>query len=192
MQKTEGPYTHLFDGVRTREIRLQFLEETYEQARAAIEACGWDADWGHDAYLIIFAHGLAQIRAQLDQQQAETANQTTASEIERLRGEWMATSAQYAVMKFRTYTLTQENQRLRWSLTACERQLQLAEHRLNLFRAETQALKTQCLAAAQSGSAAAEATPSMAHADVLPMPSAEGRIRVWLQQLWARIRGSAA
>ncbi len=178
-------YAHLFDGVATRVIELHLLEETYRQARALIETQGWDAAWGEDAYLIIFAHGLAYLRAELAR---DDALESQTAEDARLRAEWMATEAQYAVMKFRAYTLTQENQRLRWSLTAAERQLALAEHRLKLFREETRRLKAQ-LAAAQAP-AAREAgepgEPAGAPRTARGARPTAGRLRT----LWARLRGS--
>jgi hypothetical protein len=177
-------YAHLFDGVATRVIELRLLEETYQQAQALIDAQGWSAVWGDDAYLIIFAHGLAYLRAELAR---ASAPEDSTAEDARLRSEWMATEAQYAVMKFRAYTLTQENQRLRWSLTAAERQLELAEHRLKLFREETRRLKAQ-LAAAQAPAAREPGELGESAVRARTADSAR-RTEGWLRTLWARFRG---
>ena len=186
MAEARALYAHLFDGVRTRELRLRMLEETYQQARAVIAAQGWEAAWGEDAYLIIFAHGLAYVRGELAREPPGAPDDALRAECERLRGEWMAAEAQYAVMKFRAYTLTEENQRLRWSLTACERQLALAEQRLAQFRADERALKAQLAARAQQGATAVQEGSAAG-----PAPQAgRGRER-WLGRLWRRLWGSA-
>jgi hypothetical protein len=185
MAEARAPYAHLFDGVRTRELRLRMLEETYQQARAAIAAQGWEAEWGEDAYLIIFAHGLAYVRGELARELPDATDDALRAECERLRGEWMAAEAQYAVMKFRAYTLTEENQRLRWSLTACERQLALAEQRLAQFRADERALKAQLAAQARPQ----EPTPLQEQRVAEPAPQ-EGRGRGhWLGRFWQWLRG---
>jgi len=182
-------YAHLFDGVATREVRLRLLEETYEQARALIEAQSWAETWGEDAFLIIFAHGLAYLRAELAREHGPGADDM--DETARLRGEWMAAEAQYAVMKFRAYTLTEENRRLRWSLTAAERQLALAEQRLAQFRSEVQVLKAQL--AAQPSNAAI--SPMCSSGGPAPAPVVAPHDHhaggTWLRQLWCRLTNRA-
>ncbi len=187
----EEQYAHLFDGVRAREVTLRLLEETYEQARATIAAQGWDADWGDDAYLVIFAHGLARVRDALRQARAGVAAKPT-DELGRLRGEWMASEAQYAVMKFRAYTLTEENKRLKWSLTACERQLALAERRLALFREEARALKAALAARDQAAPIDGGAAAPTAEPTIATRPGQNGRADHWLRRVWRRLTAGEA
>ncbi|HLI28640.1 MAG TPA: hypothetical protein VKZ60_16345 [Chloroflexota bacterium] len=177
----DEPYAHLFDGVAAREVRLRLLEETYQQARALIDAQGWAEAWGEDAFLIIFAHGLAHLRAELAREHDQ--GQGPADEMARLRAAWMAAEAQYAVMKFRAYTLTEENRRLRWSLTAAERQRALAEQRLTQLRGEVRALKEELAA----GPAVASAVPAPAPAALSPATaSPPAPLGTRLRQLWRR------
>lgn len=53
-------YEGLFEGIKTRTVEMKLLAETYEQAVELAEVNGWPPE---EALLTIFAHGLAQLRA---------------------------------------------------------------------------------------------------------------------------------
>ena len=99
-------YEGMFDGVKTRTVEIKLLEETYQQALELAESNGWPPE---EALLTIFAHGLAQLRA---------AAATDGPDGDSLRAELMRLEGMYSVMKFRAFTLTEENQRMRMALTA--------------------------------------------------------------------------
>jgi hypothetical protein len=99
----------------------------------------------------------------------------------------MAGEAQYAVMKFRAYTLTEENKRLKWSVTACERQLALAERRLALFREEEAALRAELATREQATLTLPQAAPTSVEPATAPQPAPNGRADPWLQRVWHRL-----
>jgi len=128
----EDMYDDLFEGVKTRTVELELLEETYQQALQLAESNGWPP---REALLTIFAHGLAHLRAD-----ALEASENNVDE-DALQRRLMRLDGMYAVMKFRAFTLTEENQRMRMALAAYETEYGGMKRLVDRLRAELEEAK---------------------------------------------------
>ncbi len=105
-------YTDLFAGTSVRAVELKLLEETYQRVMELAQANGWPEE---EALLTVFAHGLAALQG--ERQQIEGND-----DVESLRRQLSSLDGMYSVMKFRTFTLTQENQRMAMALSAYQQE----------------------------------------------------------------------
>lgn len=105
-------YADLFEGTGRRTVELKLLEETYQRAMELAQANGWPEE---EALLTVFAHGLATLQGEW--QKAEGSD-----DVESLHRRLMSLDGMYSVMKFRTFTLTQENQRMAMALAAYQQE----------------------------------------------------------------------
>lgn len=126
------------DGVRR--CALALLAETYDAARALIAEQGWPEDEG---LRIVFAYGLAFLRAERELARLQRDDGDLAREVERLIRMVMRLESQYAVMKFRVFELEQENQTLRLNVAGLRGENELAHVRLARFRADEERLRTE-------------------------------------------------
>lgn len=124
-------YTDLFDGTRVRTVNLELLEESYQRAMKLALANGWPED---EALLTVFAHGLATLT--FEGREAEGHD-----DVESLRRRLMSLDGMYSVMKFRTFTLTQENQRMAMALSAYQQEHPALMRLVERLRAELEDAK---------------------------------------------------
>jgi chromosome segregation ATPase len=132
------PPRHAEPADTIRRCTLTLLVETYEAARALIAEQGWPEDEG---LRIIFAHGLAFLRAERELARLHHAGGDLAREVERLIGLVMQLEGQYAVMTFRVFELQQENQTLRLNVAGLRGENELAHARLARYRADEERLR---------------------------------------------------
>lgn len=172
----------LFEGVREREVRLRMLEETYRSAATLIREHGWEDAWGEDAWLIIFAHGLAYLRAEQERAGHAAAGSSGGQDPDDLRRRLMECEGKYAVMKFHAFTLGRDKRALEMQATGLRGEHELAMERLTRFREDEERLRAE-LARLKAENAALRAQLE-ADGESEPQPAGRTKGRWWA--IWAR------
>lgn len=134
------PPSHAEPADAVRRCALALMAETYDAARALIAEQGWSEDEG---LRIVFASGLAFLRAERALARLNRDGGDLAREVERLIRMVMQLESQYAVMKFRVFELEQQNQTLRLNVAGLRGENELARVRLARFRADEARLRAE-------------------------------------------------
>ena len=165
-------YAELFEGTSVHTVELKLLEETYQRAIELAKANGWPEE---EALLTVFAHGLATLQGEW--QQAEGSD-----DVESLRRRLSSLDGMYSVMKFRTFTLTQENQRMAMALSAYQQEHPALMRLVERLRSE--------LEDAKHASRPAEANQAQSLPQALPSNSATHGPFGWLHSLLSALLSS--
>ena len=130
----------LQEGVSVKTVQLEILEEGYQSAMSLAESNGWPEP---DALRIIFANGLAFLtgEASLSKVQRTDLPQEALEDMNRVVRQLLEESSRYASLKFKAYRMSQDNQVLSMREAGLRGELDLAKHRLMLFRQDEEALK---------------------------------------------------
>jgi regulator of replication initiation timing len=171
----------LQEGVSVKTVQLEILEEGYQSAMSLAESNGWPEP---DALRIIFANGLAFLtgEASLSKVQRTDLPQEALEDMNRVVRQLLEESSRYASLKFKAYRMSQDNQVLSMREAALRGELDLAKHRLMLFRQDEEALKQRLSALEQDNTALRQRLATLE-----PAPSQGGDLpparRVWLTRL---------
>ncbi|MEW6232229.1 MAG: hypothetical protein AB1566_07945 [Chloroflexota bacterium] len=130
---SEELYAQLFEGTKRVAITIEILEETYQEAERLIQENGW----GEEGLRIIFAHGLGYLKGQ------EIGKGLATSDTDILLKRFMDVDSMYAVMKFRAFTLAQDNQILGFNVSGLRGQVDLSHAVLAKQREEIATLKAE-------------------------------------------------
>jgi len=130
----------LQEGVSVRTVQLEILQETYQSAMSLAESNGWSEA---EALRIVFANGLAFLAAEasLSKIQRSDVPQEALEDMNRVVRQLLEESSRYASLKFKAYRMSQDNQVLSMREAGLRGELDLAKHRLMLFRQDEEALK---------------------------------------------------
>ena len=130
----------LQEGVSVRTVQLDILEETYQSAMSLAEGNGWSEA---EALRIVFANGLAFLAAEasLSKVQRSDVPQEALEDMNRVVRQLLEESSRYASLKFKAYRMSQDNQTLSMREAGLRGELELAKHRLTLFRQDEEVLK---------------------------------------------------
>jgi hypothetical protein len=136
----EAERRSLQEGVSLRTVQFEMLEETYQQAAALAKRNGWTEE---GALLIVFSNGLALLNGEASLTRIQRADlpQEVEDELNRLLRQVQEESSRSAVLKFRAYRMSQDNDALSMREAALRGELKLATYRLTLFRQDEAALK---------------------------------------------------
>jgi len=127
----------ILERTRTREITVSILEETYQQGEELIQENGW----GDEGWRIILAHGIGSLRSR-DRFMAMEDRARLIHQLAELE-------SMYAVMKFRAYMLTKDNQTLTFNVNGLRAQVDTSSIVLESQRREIAALKAEIAALQQ-------------------------------------------
>jgi hypothetical protein len=130
----------LQEGVSARAVQLELLEETYQAALSLAEDNGWSET---DALRAIFVNGLAFLagEASLSRIQRSDLPQDALEDLNRVVRQLLEESSRYASLKFKAYRMSQDNETLSMRESGLRGELELAKHRLTLFRQDEEILK---------------------------------------------------
>lgn len=130
----------LQEGVSVASVQLEILEETYRSAVSLAESNGWSEA---DALRIIFANGLAFLTGEacLSKIQRSDLPQEVLEDLNRVVRQLLEESSRYASLKFKAYRMSQDNEVLSMREAGLRGELDLAKHRLKLFRQDEEILK---------------------------------------------------
>jgi hypothetical protein len=171
----------LQEGVSRKTVQLEILEETYRQIMSLAESNGWSEA---DALRIVFDSGLAFLtgEASVSRIQRSDLPQEVLDDLNRTVRQLLEESSRYASLKFKAYRMSQDNEALSMREAGLRGELELAKHRLSLFRRDEEALK-QRLAALEHENTALRQRVAMLE----PVPPQEGRPpsrrQLWLRRL---------
>jgi hypothetical protein len=171
----------LQEGVSVRTVQLEILGETYQSAMSLAESNGWSEA---DALRIVFANGLAFLAAEasLSKVQRSDVPQEAVEDMNRVVRQLLEESSRYASLKFKAYRMSQDNEVLSMQEAALRAELDLAKHRLMLFRQDEEALKQRLSELEQDNTALRQRLAALE-----PAPSQGGDPppgqRVWLSRL---------
>jgi hypothetical protein len=174
----------LQEGVSVRTAQLEILEETYQSAMSLAESNGWSEA---EALRIVFANGLAFLAAEasLSKIQRSDMPQEALEDLNRVVRQLLEESSRYASLKFKAYRMSQDNQVLSMREAGLRGELELAKHRLTLFRQDEEALKQRLSALEQENTVLRQRLATLE-----PAPSQGGDLppprRVWLSRLLPR------
>ena len=177
----EDERKRLQEGVSVREVQLEILEETYQSAMSLAESNGWSE--AH-ALRTIFASGLAFLDGEASLAKIERSDlpQEALEDLNRVVRQLLEESSRYASLKFKAYRMSQDNQALSMREAALQGELELAKHRLMLFRQDEEALKQRLSALEQENAVLRQRLATLE-----PAPSQGGDLppprRVWLSRL---------
>lgn len=177
----EDERKRLQEGVSVREAQLEILEETYQSAMSLAESNGWSEA---EALRIVFANGLAFLAGEASLAKIERSDlpQEALEDVNRAVRQLMEESSRYASLKFKAYRMSQDNQVLSMREAALRGELDLAKHRLMLFRQDEEALKQRLSAVEQDNTVLRQRLATLE-----PAPSQGGDAppprRVWLSRL---------
>lgn len=132
---SEELYPQLFEGTKRVAITIEILEETYQEAERLIQENGW----GEEGLRIIFAHGLGYLKGQGIAKGLAAGDTDTRTLLKR----FMDVDSMYAVMKFRAFTLAQDNQVLGFNVSGLRGQVDLSHAILAKQRQEIATLKAE-------------------------------------------------
>lgn len=163
----------LQEGVSARAVQLEVLEEAYRSALWLAEANGWSEA---DALRIVFDSGLAFLtgEASVSKIQRSDLPQQVLDDLNRVLRQLQEESSRYASLKFKAYRMSQDNETLTMRESGLRGELELAKHRLALFRRDEEGLK-QRLTALE----AENATLRQRLASVEGEPTGEATPRRW-------------
>jgi len=171
----------LQEGVSVKTVQLEILEETYQSAMLLAESSGW---FEAEALRIVFANGLAFLAGEASLAKIERSDlpQEALEDVNRAIRQLMEESSRYASLKFKAYRMSQDNQVLSMREAGLRGELDLAKHRLMLFRQDEEALKQRLSALEQDNTALRQRLATLE-----PAPSQGGDLpparRVWLTRL---------
>jgi hypothetical protein len=174
----------LQEGVSVRTVRLEVLEETYQSAVSLAETNGWPEP---DALRIVFANGLAFLAAEASLAKIERSDlpDEALEDLNRTVRQLLEESSRYASLKFKAYRMSQDNQVLSMREAGLRGELDLAKHRLMLFRQDEEALKQRLSGLEQENTALRQRLATLE-----PAPSQGGDLppprRFWLARLLPR------
>ncbi len=136
----EAERRSLQEGVCLKTVQFDMLEDTYRQAAALAKRNGWTED---EALLIAFCNGLAFLNGEASLARIQRADlpQQVEEELNRLLRQVQEESSRSAVLKFRAYRMSQDNEALSMREAGLRGELKLATYRLTLFRRDEAALK---------------------------------------------------
>ena len=133
-RKSRGMYADLFAGAETVEAELIVAPETLARAEDLARAEGWTEEWGQDALLVVFAHGLSLA---LREREADAINPDDVASVEaareRARERLMGLEGRYATLRFRLFELRHNARVLGWRITALQIEEDGLRRRLELF-----------------------------------------------------------
>jgi len=101
----DGEAVITFAGCATRDVTISLLEETYRRAQVLGQANGWTEE---ECLRIVFAYGLSYLENQQMVQAVNRGDADVRAELDRMTALYLDASAQYAVMKFRAFTVTRD------------------------------------------------------------------------------------
>lgn len=138
--KSEGRemYADLFTGMESDAVQMSLSKDVLDQARKLAEENGWSEE---EALPIIFANGLFYLLGRQRLAGLDGHDPDLAAEVRRLTAELMDIQSKYAVIKFRAFTLQQDNQALEFQNTALRVENGMAVSRLDKFREDEEALR---------------------------------------------------
>lgn len=143
-RKSRGMYADLFEGASALDAPLEVAPTTLEAAGHLTEAQGWAAEWGEDARLVVFAHGLALA---LREREGDVVDPTDATSVraayEQARGRLMGLEGRYTTLRFRLFELRHNNRVLGWRITALRIEARGMRNRLELFREDRARLEEE-------------------------------------------------
>jgi hypothetical protein len=171
----------LQEGVSARAVQLEVLEEAYQSAMSLAEANGWSEA---DALRIVFANGLAFLiaEASLSKIQRSDVPEEVLEDLNRVVRQLLEESSRYASLKFKAYRMSQDNQTLSMREAGLRGELELAKHRLMLFRRDEETLKQRVSALEEKNTQLREKLASVEPA--LPLgQEAKPKRRAWLSRL---------
>jgi hypothetical protein len=171
----------LQEGVSVREVQLEILEETFQSAMLLAESNGWSEA---EALRIVFANGLAFLGGEASLAKIERSDlpQEALEDLNRVVRQLLEESSRYASLKFKAYRMSQDNEVLSMREAGLRGELDLAKHRLTLFRQDEEALKQRLSALEQENTVLRQRLATLE-----PAPPEGGdlppRRRVWLSRL---------
>jgi hypothetical protein len=171
----------LQEGVSVRTVQLEILEEAYQSAMSLAESNGWPEA---DTLRIIFANGLAFLAAEARLAKIERSDlpEEALGDLNRVVRELQQESSRYASLRFKAYRMSQDNEILSMREAGLRGELELAKHRLTLFRQDEEALKQRLSALEQENAALqqrlAALEPAPSQDEDAPPPR-----RAWLTRL---------
>jgi hypothetical protein len=133
-------YAGLFKGMATDTVRVPLSKEVLDQARTLAQENGWSEE---EAFQIIFANGLFYLLGRRRRVGLDGHDADLAAEVKRLTTELIDMQGKYAVMKFRAFTLQQDNQTLEFQNTGLRLENGMAMSRLDKFREDEELLRAQ-------------------------------------------------
>jgi hypothetical protein len=135
----------LQEGVSVATVQLEILEETYRSAMSLAESNGWSEA---ETLRVVFANGLAFLtgEAAVSKIQRSDLPQEVLEDLNRTVRQLLEESSRYASLKFKAYRMSQDNQTLSMREAGLRGELELAKHRLTLFRQDENTLKQRLLA----------------------------------------------
>jgi len=171
----------LQEGVSVAKIQLEMLEETYQSALSLAQNNGWPEA---EALRIVFANGLAFLtgEASLSRIQRSDLPQQVLDDLNRVLRQLLEESSRYASLKFKAYRMSQDNQTLSMREAGLRGELELAKHRLMLFRQDEETLK-QRLSALEAENATLRQKLASLEPPLSPQQEGPARRRGWVARL---------
>ncbi|GIW09094.1 MAG: hypothetical protein KatS3mg061_0151 [Dehalococcoidia bacterium] len=161
-----------------RRVELHLLEETYQAAQELIAAEHWSEEAG---LLTIFAAGLAFLRGERELAQLSQGEPALRAEVNRLLQRLVACEGQYAVMKFRAFSLKRDNRVLEMHEAGLRGENELSRVRLEQFRRQESQLRAE-LARLQAENERLRRAQPLASASP-QQPTREGGVRSGFRRL---------
>lgn len=180
MSKAKRGYEHLVVGASVQEVELDAPESLLARARALASRHGWDEDWGEDAPLVVFYHGLAALELERAATELDTGDAAAvAREATRLRQRRMWLDGQYAVLRFHLHELIKNNQIMSVRENALRNDNEGLRNRLERFERDRADLARQL---AEGPKPAARPDPEAGAVGQAGRPGRGlfGRLRAWL------------
>lgn len=140
MSEGREMYADLFTGMESDAVQMSLSKDVLDQARKLAEENGWSEE---EAVQIIFANGLFYLLEQQRLAGLDGQGPDLAAEVRRLTAELMDLQSKYAVMKFRAFTLQQDNQTLQFQNTGLRAENGMAMSRLDKFREDEELLRAE-------------------------------------------------
>jgi|FLYL01.1.fsa_nt_gi hypothetical protein len=139
-EKSREMYSSLFEGMAAETVKVGLSNEVLEQVRRLAEENGWAEE---EALRIILANGLFYLLGEQRLAELNLRDSELGVEVTRLTAELMDAQSKYAVMKFRAFTLQQDNQALEFQNTALRVENGMAMSRLDKFREDEELLRAE-------------------------------------------------
>ena len=159
-RKSRGMYARLLEGAEAFVAELDVAADRPARADRLSHDRGWATEWGEQARLLVFAHGLALA---LREREADAVDPDDAASVrsawEEARGRLMGLDGRSATLRFRLFELRRDVRILGWRITALRVEARGMRGRLELFEQDRGRLEAELTARRAATPPSAESVP---------------------------------
>ena len=141
-RKSQGMYARLFTGAEQVDATLDTDPSVLDAADRVARDRGWTAEWGDDARLLVFAHGVSLAMREQEADAIDLNDEGAVRDaVSAARGRIRGLEGRYAPLRLRLFELRHNRRILGWRVTALRVEAQGMRRRLHVFQEDRERLE---------------------------------------------------